>query len=322
VRVYHYFGPTPVMGGQRRLDGAAWFAFLNAQKIPGVDAHWFWCEGDPGLHGKRDLNVEVDWAEDVLGYGEFTPPRPRVYWCSDTHMSDESRDYRHAKAKRADKVFCSIWSDVEAFKKIGVEATWLPYAAEHHLFRPRPDVKERYDVGFFGSVVHGTQDERRMNFLDAYFRYFDSFNVNSGVFHEDLVEHMAECRVLINHCLVSATNLRVFEVLLMGKLLVTPETEDLNDLGLRDGEHLATYRTLEEAVEKTRHYVAHPEERVRVAEAGRKVALERHTYFDRTLSLLGVTLPPDLYRQTKDLSPLHARSERKEQRFAHLALRA
>jgi Glycosyl transferases group 1/DUF based on E. rectale Gene description (DUF3880) len=61
-----------------------------------------------------------------------------------------------------------------------------------------------------------------------------------------------------------------------------------------DGRHCAWYRSPAEAAELTRHYLDHPAERERIANAGRAHALAHHSYADRLGLLLagkGYPLP-------------------------------
>lgn len=53
-----------------------------------------------------------------------------------------------------------------------------------------------------------------------------------------------------------------------------------------DGRHCAWYRDSDEAAELTRHYLANPDLRERIAAAGRALALEHHTYAHRVELLL------------------------------------
>lgn len=52
-----------------------------------------------------------------------------------------------------------------------------------------------------------------------------------------------------------------------------------------DGKHLAWYRDLEECDQKIRHYLDHPEERVRVADAGHDLVHLRHRWHDRVADI-------------------------------------
>jgi hypothetical protein len=66
------------------------------------------------------------------------------------------------------------------------------------------------------------------------------------------------------------------------------------DIFAADGEHCAWYRTPAEAAELTRHFLANPDERRRIALAGRAHALAHHTYAHRVALLLqgkGYPLP-------------------------------
>ncbi|HET6777550.1 MAG TPA: glycosyltransferase, partial [Gemmatimonadales bacterium] len=53
-----------------------------------------------------------------------------------------------------------------------------------------------------------------------------------------------------------------------------------------DGVHCAWYRSLDEGIELIRHYLDRPEDRRRIAECGRRHALEHHTYAHRVQLLL------------------------------------
>jgi spore maturation protein CgeB len=62
----------------------------------------------------------------------------------------------------------------------------------------------------------------------------------------------------------------------------------------QDRLHCVWYRSPEEAVELVRYYLEHPEERSRIADTGRRHALEHHTYAHRVRLLLegrGYPLP-------------------------------
>jgi spore maturation protein CgeB len=64
-----------------------------------------------------------------------------------------------------------------------------------------------------------------------------------------------------------------------------------------DRRHCVWYRSAEQAAELARHYLAHPDERQRIADAGRAHALEHHTYARRLELLLSgqsyqLAMPP------------------------------
>ena len=82
----------------------------------------------------------------------------------------------------------------------------------------------------------------------------------------------------------SASN-RMWKILGCGGFYLGQQVEDIEHFAA-DGRHCAWYRTPAEAAELTRHYLARPDERRRIAEAGRAHALRHHTYARRLALLL------------------------------------
>ncbi len=58
-----------------------------------------------------------------------------------------------------------------------------------------------------------------------------------------------------------------------------------------DGKHLVMYKTLEEAAEKARYYIAHEAERQAIAEAGYQEVRAKHTFVHRAKAILDTCLP-------------------------------
>lgn len=80
--------------------------------------------------------------------------------------------------------------------------------------------------------------------------------------------------------------LRVFDVLACGGFLITPYSDDLPEL-FRVGEELETWRSIPELVAKVEHYLAHPDDRARIAAAGRARVLADHTVRQRLAAMIG-----------------------------------
>jgi hypothetical protein len=82
---------------------------------------------------------------------------------------------------------------------------------------------------------------------------------------------------------------RLFEVPATGTLLISeyaPGSEEYYE----DGKEIVTFRTIPEAIEKTRYYLDHTEEGEKIAEAGRQRTLKDHTYTSRFKKLFGEIL--------------------------------
>jgi hypothetical protein len=82
----------------------------------------------------------------------------------------------------------------------------------------------------------------------------------------------------------SASN-RMWKILGSGGFYLGRQVEGIDSFA-RDALHCAWYRDPAQASELTRHYLAYPEERERIARAGRAHALAHHTYAHRLELLL------------------------------------
>ena len=102
-----------------------------------------------------------------------------------------------------------------------------------------------------------------------------------------MAQTYSQSRTIFNRSVRNDINMRVFEAVACGSLLVT---NDLRDNGqdelFRDGTHIATYRSAEELVEKIDFYLSHESERERIAATGQTEAHSRHSYRLRMLSIL------------------------------------
>lgn len=263
---------------------------------------------DPALilpqMGTFDLNLWIDWGEDalkgVLPYEPIAPPRPCIYWASDTHLGP---DYRYQLAAQCDHVFFAQRAAVAAFG--GGE--WLPHAVEPQAYNPAAiyapttaqalaagDVHrlKTWDLGFVGHL----NDATRIAALDHLWREFPNSwwaSLRTGRMFERAADIYTRSRIVFNHAINDDVNMRVFEALATRSLLLTPEVSSL-DVLFQDGVHLVTYRTLDEAVEKAHYYLAHDDEREQIAEAGYREVLAKHTFAHRVkrmLEVAGLTWP-------------------------------
>jgi hypothetical protein len=82
----------------------------------------------------------------------------------------------------------------------------------------------------------------------------------------------------------SASN-RMWKILGCGGFYLGPWVEDIERFAVA-GRHCAWYRSPGDAAEQVRHYLASPDERRRIADAGRAHALAHHTYARRLELLL------------------------------------
>ncbi|MGE0761440.1 MAG: glycosyltransferase, partial [Pirellulaceae bacterium] len=106
-------------------------------------------------------------------------------------------------------------------------------------------------------------------------------------YFQDMAAAYSAARIVFNRSLANDVNMRVFEALCSGSLLIT---NDLSDNGLadlfEDGTHLVTYGNAAELLDRVRWHLEHEQEREQIAAAGRCEVLARHTYRHRMETLL------------------------------------
>lgn len=159
-------------------------------------------------------------------------------------------------------------------------AFYMPYAVNERIYRPL-GVEPSFDVGFVGYVKLGER-QRRIDLLNRNFRCL----VRHGLFMEDANAGMNACRIVFNTSDHREINMRVFEALATGRLLVTDKVDYLDELFV-DGEDLVTYTGEDDLMDKIRHYLDHEAERLRIAANGLAKVRTRHTYRHRAEFIAG-----------------------------------
>ena len=211
--------------------------------------------------------------KDIASFG-----CPKACYLIDSHLN---LDWHLTWARMFDFVFVAQRHYLEAFKEAGCpEVHWLPLACDPDLHR-KYNVEKKYDVGFVGSinVNHG----RRERLLERLCQHFEVHA--ERCFLEDMVRLYSESRIVFNNALKDDLNMRVFEALACGSLLVTDRAEGS---GLEEffhhGEHLIIYED-SNLVETVQHYLECEDSREKIAREGRELVVARHTYAHRAAEL-------------------------------------
>lgn len=266
-----------------RNDGPPLY-WYNALKDMGHEVIHFCSRTIPDASwGKFDLHLWVDWGEDALkGILPYEPINmsslhPSVYITSDTHLGYE---YRLNKAKEFDFVFCNQIRAVEEFWRDGVKAKFLPHAVEPKAYPNYPECIKKYDACFLGFVTF----KKRAVMLDKYFKEIPNFWYGQKFF-EAAADIFRKSKVVFNTAAVDDINMRCFEATATGSFLLTETIPTLYKC-FKDGEHLVTYRTVEDAIDKTKYYIEHEYEREQIAKAGMEHTLNNHTYQHRAKEML------------------------------------
>jgi len=183
------------------------------------------------------------------------------------------------------------------------EALLFPHAIRAPLYNdPLPE--KTLDVAMVGRL-----DGAHYSYRRSCVRAIEDLGVSTNEFgryyeYEEMVDVYRYARIGLNvsrdnH--LQDANLRCFEVMGGGTLLMTSMPTELTKLGLSEGEHFVGYESTEDLTEKVKYYLDHDEERQEIASRGREVTLNRFTYdqwADRIIKRIDEGIPPQAPART------------------------
>jgi FkbM family methyltransferase len=222
-----------------------------------------------------DLYLNID---DGMEYRLPNDLRPCAWWAIDTHLNLEWCLNRSADF---DFLFVAQRDGNEQFQEAGMPSVWLPLACDPRV-HVKYDAKKEFDACFIGHIFPGPREDLVRLIQSRFPNHFVGRR-----FFEDMARTYSSSRTVFNRSIRNDINMRVFEALACGSLLVTNDLRDNGQEDLfRDGIHLATYRTAEELLDKIGFYLRHDAEREKIAAAGRAEVLAKDTYRHRMEFLL------------------------------------
>lgn len=284
-----------------RDDGCPLFLNWNLRKLLNGDTdlqdtkrnvvHLSPCNSLEGF-GTFDLNILADYGEDALGLPlDWELPHPSAYWVSDAHLGYE---YRLKRARQFDHVFCAQKWFIEKFAADGIPRErlhYLPHAFEPDLYRPLNSI-EKWDWTFIGYP----NSEHRIELVDRFIKELPNYYFGwrrSGMqgYNEldDVNEKYNFSRLIINDNVLTDVNMRTFEALGAGRLLITQDIPELREL-FQSEKHLLMYSNLDQAVELAKNYLKNDEARLLIAAAGHQEVMDKHTYMHRVKTILKQSL--------------------------------
>lgn len=262
-----------------------------------------------------DLYINID---DSARYLLPERLRPSAFWAIDTHFHYQ---WLLSKAKTFDYVFVAQKDGAGRFRKDGAQnAVWLPLACDEEIHR-KHEVPKKYDICFVGNVTPGGKQPlsklvrkalnsmiingkivfdtsiftnlligQRRRLLNALEMKFDNIFVGNKFFDE-MAAAYSESRIVFNRSIKNDINMRVFEALSCGSLLLTNNL-DRNGLSelFTDGIHYVSYRGKRDLLKKAAYYLSHEDEREAIARTGMVEALNHHTYSHRMKRLIETCL--------------------------------
>jgi glycosyltransferase involved in cell wall biosynthesis len=181
-------------------------------------------------------------------------------------------------AKKFDKVYAAQIESVHYFKEHGIDAMWLPLAANPEYHKPYNEVKE-YDCI---ALWHNCGE--RIEYADLALKSFHAY-----VGWVDGLEYsrwLSRSRCGLNLSRSNEVTLRVFEVMAVGIPLITDRVPGLPGL-FKEDTHYLGFDTRPEMIRQIEWVLNNPDLAKKMAITARNNVLKHHTYYHRAIKMLG-----------------------------------
>lgn len=202
---------------------------------------------------------------------------PKACYLIDSHFAPE---YYQQFCHLFDYVFVAQLQVLDFFQQRNKRSYWLPLACDPDIHRNYG--QERiYPVGFVGGM-----NENRKQLLSKIERVAQVHY--ESCFLEDMAQVFSASRIGFNHASLNDLNMRFFELPATGALhLFSTTTGSGQELLFRDEEDIVIYS--EDSVEeKVSYYLKNDSLRKQIAERGKLMVYNSHTYDHRVRDLLEV----------------------------------
>jgi len=213
---------------------------------------------------------------------------------------------RLAYARFFDYIFVAQKDYVPLVQKQGFDQVfWLPLACDPDIHRPLP-VTKQYDVGFVGHL----NSETRIRRLQLIAQHFTVNNYRQRYSRDQITEVYSASHMALNSSIGGDLNMRVFEAMACGTLLITDRIGNGQTDFFEDRVHLVEYEDDQQMVDAIAYYLAHEQERAAISQSGSKLVRSSHTYQQRSDTLLQTIfadMPPRLAAPIRQLSDAEAR---------------
>ena len=220
---------------------------------------------------KVDLIINVMPCSEMI----VSPKVASCYWEGDCHLIQGRKVEEYAKV---DKVFIAQSPFLEFYPSD--KTSYLPHACDpikHHRIK---GIKEKYDIGFVGN---DTYPERRLLLeqLETKYKVLRT-NTKPGIPYS---EALSSCRLTFNRSMLQDVNMRFFESIAIGRLLLTDYLPAQYEFA-KDGQHYISYKDWPDLDEKVAYYLENEKERENIALRGAVWVKRYHTYEHRLKTIL------------------------------------
>lgn len=247
----------------------------------GIDYQHFWTSQAHTIKPEFDLYLRIDHGDYRYDIPEDL--RPCAFWAIDTHLKKPFKKILR-QARHYDFVFCAQKNGAEALRKRGINSFWLPLGCDPEIHQ-NLKMQKNFIVGFVGAPFYGYTRGELLKLIKQ--KYPQSY-LGPAEFTE-IGAIYSQSKIGFNYSINNDINMRVFEIMSCGTMLLTNYIKDNGLMELFENKrHLVVYKNRAELFDLIEYYLNHEEERNKIAQAGYELAVSRHTYKNRVSQMFEV----------------------------------
>jgi hypothetical protein len=165
-------------------------------------------------------------------------------------------------------------------------AHFIPHAIEPSFFQGE-ELERIFEIGWVGQT-RGHLYRTRERLLPALSKSFRMNDWGRRYEQEEMARIYRQSKIVINIArddFPQDANLRTFEAMAAGALLLTSLPSELTQIGFEDGVHFVGFRKETEIAPLVRKYLSEESARRRIGEVAREKVLREHTYDRRVATI-------------------------------------
>lgn len=206
-----------------------------------------------------------------------------AFYAIDTHLTFEKK---LEKAKNYDFVFCAQKDGMIKMKSKGINAFWIPLGFDEQIHR-KYELKKEYDLAFVGNL----NTKERIRLAQRYNNKYKTFM--GKVDYKDISRIYSQSKIVLNWPIKNDINMRFFEALGSGSLLLSKRIKNGEDEIAKEGIHyIGFYSHLLfpwlDLDRKIKFYLKNDRVREKIAYEGYLLAINELTYKHRVKKLLEI----------------------------------
>ncbi len=220
-----------------------------------------------------DLVLNIEPVKNVIKI----PGVPSIYYEIDNHVicGHDKQFY-----DSADILLLAQQTNLDYYEKYKPQI--LPLACWPKVHKHYADEPIKYDIGLIGNDTYPARNQL-LHALERKFRVLRT-TADPGEPYSRLLN---QCKLTFNRSMNNDVNMRFFEAIATGHLLLTDYLPDQDNYA-EAGKHYIAYDGEEDLIRKVQYYLKHERQREKIAKRGMNHIQQYHNYNVRLKQLLKI----------------------------------